>query len=273
MDHKEQTAGQRIVKALVAIFIMAAIGFLGVFIARIYANMQDKNEYRKQGIIEYNNGDYEKAAESFQTSLGQQVLLAEPLDRDTRLYLADSLFLSGQYEAAIQQYDILLETEEEQVGYLNYQRQMAQGFVDFQNQNFESALPAFQSAIEAGHNECTLYAGVCAVQLGRKDEIVAYLTTYLSYNPGNAYACTQLADYYLQEGLYDTCYQYLQQGLSSTDRSCDAQLLFVEIVYYEYKKDYNKAYELICSYMESYPITETVRREYDFLVTRQTLEN
>ncbi len=271
MEHKEKT-GIKIGKVLLAILIMGSIGFFGVFIAKLHGNMEEKTQYRNQGIIDYNNKDYESAIKDFQASLDYSALFSEPLDRDTRLYLADSLLLSKQYEEAIIQYDILLKTEEEQIAYLQLQKQIAQGFLDFQNQEYEAALPAFQAAIDAGHTECMLYAGVCAVELGYKEEIVAYLTSYLSYDPDNAYACTQLADYYLHEQLMDTCYQYLQRGLNQPDRSYDEQLLFIEIVYYEYQKDYNKAYELICKYMQTYPVTETVQREYDFLATRQTLE-
>lgn len=272
MEHKDKTKGLKIVNMIVAIFIMLLFGLIGIFAARLYNNIQDKNSYREQGILHYNNGDYAKAAANFQTSLSSKVLFSEPLDRDTRLYLADAYFRLQQYEFAIHEYDTLLETEEEQIAYMNLQKQMAQGFIDFNEHNYEAALPAFQAAIENGHIECTLYAGVCAVQLGRREESVAYLTTYLSHDPESAYACTQLADYYLQQGLYDTCNQYLQQGLQSGDRSCDEQLLFVEIVYYEYRHDYNKAYELICSYMQQFNVTEQVQREYDFLSTRQTIE-
>lgn len=272
MEHGEKTRSSKIVNMIVAVFIMLLFGLAGIFAIRLYNNIQDKNSYREQGIIDYNNGEYAKAAASFQTSLSNKVLFSEPLDRDTRLYLADSYFLLKQYEFAINEYNVLLETEVEQVAYLNLQKQMAQGFIDFNNHDFEAALPAFQAAIDNGHIECTLYAGVCTAELNRKDESVAYLTTYLSHNPESAYACTQLADYYLQQGLFDTCNQYLQQGLQSGDRSCDEQLLFVEIVYYEYQHDYNKAYELICSYMQQFTVTEQVQREYDFLSARQTIE-
>lgn len=272
MEHKEKSGNSKIVNIIVAIFIMLLFGLLCIFAVRIYNNIQDKNSYRELGIQEYNAGEYAKAAANFQQSLSKKALFSEPLDRDTRLYLADSYFLLGQYEFAIHEYDILLETEVEQIAYLNLQKQMAQAFIDFDNLDFEAALPAFQNAVEQGHMECALYAGVCAVELNRQDESVAYLTTYLSYNPECAYACSQLADYYLQQGLYDTSSQYLQQGLHSEDRSCDEQLLFLEVIYYEYQHDYNKAYELICSYMQQFATTEQVQREYDFLSTRQTME-
>jgi tetratricopeptide (TPR) repeat protein len=149
---------------------------------------------------------------------------------------------------------------------------MAQGFIDFENQNFEAALPAFETALDAGHIECALYAGVCASELGRENEMVAYFTTYLSYDPDSAYACVELADYYLNQELYTTCKQYINLGYEMEDRSCDEQLLWIEIVYYEYQKEYNTAYQLIQRYMGSYEVTDTVQREYDFLATRQTLE-
>lgn len=272
MKQKEHTKGKKLLRLLITVIIMAVISGIGVFIIHLYNSIQAKSEYRDLGIIDYANGNYVHAVVNFQASLKEKTFFTEPLDRDTRLYLADSYFLLNQYQEAIEQYDILLETEEEQIAYLNLQKQMAQGLIDFQNGDFEAALPAFQAAIDAGHTECTLYAGVCAVELGKEAESVAYLTTYLSYNPDSAYACTQLADYYLRQGLYDTCYQYLQQGLQSTDRSCDEELLYVEIVYYEYKHEFNRAYELTKAYMETFPVTEKIQKEYDFLYTRQTIE-
>lgn len=272
MRQKEVTRRSKVLHTLALVFIMLVIVSIGVGALILYNNMQDKSKYREKGIREYTNGNYAQATVSFQTSLSKSAFFAEPIDRDTRLYLADSYFLLKQYDLAIRQYDILLETEEEQIAYLNLQKQISQGFIDFQNGDFEAALPAFQAAIEEGHIECTLYAGVCAVELDKKDEMVTYLTTYLAYNPDNAYACTQLADYYLQQGELETCYEYLQQGLDSSDRSCDEGLLLVEIVYYEYQHDFNHAYELIKTYMETYTVTEQIQQEYDFLVTRQTVE-
>ena len=141
MEHKEKT-GIKIGKVLLAVLIMGSIGFFGVFIAKLHGNMEEKTKYRNQGIIDYNNKDYESAIKDFQASLDYSALFSEPLDRDTRLYLADSLLLSKQYEEAIIQYDILLKTEEEQIAYLQLQKQIAQGFLDFQNQEYEAALPA-----------------------------------------------------------------------------------------------------------------------------------
>ncbi len=273
MEHKKKSRKKSVIQAVAAVLLMGALGFLISYGVRIYTNMQDKNEYRNQGILAYTEGNYAEAISNFQTSLSKKVQFAEPVDRDTRLYLADSYFLSEQYAEAIEQYDILLETEEEQIAYLNLQKQMAQGFIDMKAGNYEAALPAFQAAIEAGHTECTLYAGMCATELGKTAEQVAYLTTYVDYDPENTYACAQLADYYFQQGRYGTCYQYLKQGLQSTDKSCIEQLRYIEILYYESQHDYDKAYELICEYRKNYTVTDLVQKEYDFLYTRQSLES
>lgn len=273
MEYKKKSRKKRVIHILIGIVLMGVFGFLISYGVMIYTNMQDKNEYRAKGIEAYSQGNYREAIESLQASLSKEVQFSQPLDRDTRLYLADSYFLTEQYAQAIGQYDILLETEEEQIEYLKLQKQMAQGFLDIKAGNYEAALPAFQAAIDAGHTECTLYAGICAGRLGKTQEQVAYLTTYLSYDAENAYACTQLADYYYQQKRYDTCYQYLKQGLQSPDKSCIEQLRYIEILYYESQHDYNKAYQLMCEYMQNYTVTDSVQKEYDFLYTRQTLES
>lgn len=269
---KQKSKKSKIVNFIAAFAIMAVIGGIGVCSIYIYNSSREKQEFRAQGIDAYNAGSYEEAIEAFKVSLDARGPFSAPLDRDSRLYLADSYFLSGQYQEAIEQYDILLKTEEEQVEYLTLQKTISQGFIDFQNQDFEAALPAFETALNSNHTECSLYAGVCAAELGRENEMVAYFTTYLSYNSGSAYACVELADYYLRQGLYGTCKQYIDMGYASTDRSCDEQLQWVELVYYEYQLDYNQAYQLIKDYMEVYEVTEAVEREYDFLSARQTLE-
>lgn len=269
---KKKSKKSRLINIIIAIVIMAVIGGIGVCSVYLYNSSREKQEFREQGIDAYNAGSYEEAIEAFKVSLDASGPLSAPLDRDSRLYLADSYFLAGQYQSAIEQYDILLKTEEAQVEYLILQKTISQGMIDFQNQDFEAALPAFEAALNSNHTECALYAGVCAAELNRENEMVAYFTTYLSYNPDSAYTCVELADYYLRQGLYDTCKQYIDMGYAATDRSCDEQLKWIEIVYYEYQLDYNKAYQLIKDYIETYEVTETVQREYDFLSTRQTVE-
>lgn len=254
------------------IVLMICVGLLVVLAVWFHKNIEEKREYRQLGIEQYQTGAWKEAEETFRTSLRKQALLSGAMDTDTRWYLADTCFQMGEYEAAKEQYEHLIKSESQNTEYLQLQLLMSQAFLDYQNQNYEAALPAFQTAIEAGHMECALYAGICAVEMGKEAEEISYLTTYLAYDPGNAYACTELADYYLNKGIYSSCYQYLQQGLESQDRSCDQQLLFVEIVYEEYQQNYNQAYELIKDYMQKYPITEQVQREYDFLFTRQTVE-
>lgn len=275
MVYGDKKRNGKVVRYLVTFFLMVIIGLLIAFAVWLYAAREDKNVYREQGILDYEGGAYAQAVENLQLSLEEQVMFTDALDRDSRMYLADSYFLLQQYDAAIAQYDILLNDDALTVSekeYLTGQKDLIQGVTAFQNADFATALPAFQMAIENGHTECTLYAGICAEKLGNQDSAVAYLTTYLSYNPDSAYACTWLADYYLQQGRYDTCNQYLQRGLQSSDRSCDEQLRFLEVVYYEYLHDFNTAYELLGSYMQSYPVTEQIQQEYDFLFTRQTLE-
>jgi tetratricopeptide (TPR) repeat protein len=269
---KGKSRKSRVGNIIAAIVVMAVIGGIGICGVYIYNSTQEKKEFREQGIDAYEAGSYEEAIAAFQVSLDARGTLSAPLDRDSRLYLADCYFLLGRYQEAIEQYDILLKTEEAQVDYLKLQKTVSQGFIDFNNKDFEAALPAFEEALNAGHTECALYAGVCAAELDRENEMVAYFTTYLNYNPDSAYACVELADYYLNQKLYDTCRQYIDMGYAVDDRSCDEQLMWTELVYYEYQKDYNKAYQLIEKYMENYEVTDTVQREYDFLATRQTLE-
>ncbi len=274
MKHKGVSKSSKKIKQLVAVLVMLLIGLGSVGAVRQYNRMQNKQELRTQGIEQYHAGAYSQAIEYFQQALEEKTWFDQKTDWDIRLYLADSYFLDGQYIFAMEQYEILSEMprDEEYADELSLQTQIVQGFIDYSHQDYEAALSSFQAVAEAGHLECTLYAGICADELGREDEKIAYLTTYLSYDPNSAYACTQLADYYLTQGRYETSGQYIRQGLQSTDRSCDEALRFLEIVYNEYCHNYNEAYTLMKQYIEEFPVSEKVQREYDFLLTRQTIE-
>ncbi|MBQ8983052.1 MAG: tetratricopeptide repeat protein [Lachnospiraceae bacterium] len=261
-----------LIRMLLGVFIMGMLGGLGTGILYFYNTSKEKKEFRQQGLDAYSAGSYEEAIEAFRVSLDSKGYLQGPVDRDSRLYLADCYFLCGRYEEAMEQYDILLKTEVEHIDYLIYQKTIAQGLLNYENDNYKDALPAFETALNAGHTEIAIYAGICAQNLGRESEMVSYYTIYLTNYPDSAYACTKLADYYLQDENYETCKKYIDLGLSMDDTSCDEALSWLNIVYYEYQLDYDQAYRLIKDYMSRYDVTDQVQREYDFLSTRQTTD-
>lgn len=259
-------------RMLLGVAVMGLLGGIGIGVLYYYNSSREKQEFRQQGLDAYAAGSYDEAIEAFKVSIDSQGFLSAPLDRDSRLYLADSYFLAGRYEEAIEQYDILLQSEVEHIDYLIYQKTISQGMVDYEADNYEAALPAFETALGAGHTEVAIYAGICAQQLERESEMVSYYTIYLTNYPDSAYACTELADYYLKDENYETCKKYIDLGLSLDDTSCDEALSWLNIVYYEYQLDYNEAYRLIKTYMNEYAVTDQVQREYDFLSTRQTVD-
>lgn len=271
MGNKEKKKSEHL-GTIVAILIMVIIGVAIVYGVNIQKNTQEKMRLRNEGITLYNQGKYLESAALLRESIHEIAPFAQPLDRDTKLYLADCYFLLEQYDLAIREYQDLLAVEEAQVVYLRNQIQMAEGMIAYQEGRYEEALPVFEHAVEQGHMECALYAGVCMEQLGRMEEMAAYLTMYLEYDPEDMYACTELADYYYQIGNYETCGNYINRGMTAGNSYGYESLQYLEILYYEAMHDYNQAYTLIKAYMERYTITEEVQQEYDFLKYRQTLE-
>lgn len=262
-----------LIRMLLGVLIMGLLGGVGAGVMYYYNTSKEKQEFRQQGLDAYAAGSYEEAIEAFRVSLSSKGYLQAPVDRDSRLYLADCYFLIGRYAEAIEQYDILLQSEVEHIDYLIYQKTIAQGMLNYETGNYAEALPAFETALAAGHTELAIHAGICAQQLGRESEMVSYYTIYLTNYPDSAFACTELADYYLQDENYDTCKRYIDLGLSLEDSSCDEALSWLNIIYYEYQLNYNQAYRLMKDYMRQYTVTDLVQREYDFLSTRQTVEN
>ncbi len=257
--------------ALAAV-LMALIGIGGGLGVRIYLDIQDKYENRNAGIAAYKEGNYQDAVNELKISLEKEVVLTQPVDRDTRLYLADCYYMMGDYPSAIQEYDTLLSTEVELVSYLTLQKTVCQGILDFEAENYEAAYPAFETAVEQGHKECAIYAGVCATELGKTDAAMSYLTMALSDNPQEIYACVQLAEYYLEQENYETCMSYIDMARACGDNTYDEQLNCIEYGYYFAKRDYNTAYDLLKKYREAYGLSDELQKEFDFLMTRQTLE-
>ena len=138
---------KKLVEVLLWILVMAVLGVIGVSGVYIYNIYQEKQEFRERGIQAYAAGNYKEAIEDMQISLSINGPFVAPLDRDSRLYLADSLFLAGRYVEAIDQYNKLLLSEESQIDYLILQKTVSQGMVDYNKQNYEDALPAFRRAV------------------------------------------------------------------------------------------------------------------------------
>ena len=72
----------------------------------------------------------------------------------------------------------------------------------------------------------------------------------------------------MAKGEYQKALEAFQAGMQLENSGMIQSLAFNEIVAYEHLGEFEKAYVLMGSYLNSYPDDEQARREYDFLSTR-----
>lgn len=108
----------------------------------------------------------------------------------------------------------------------------------------------------------------CYKQLGQFDYAALVYSTYLA-SEENPEMYNQLGLCYASQGDYDAALTAFQNGAAiKENNTCMQSLLLNEIACYEYKLDFVTAKEKLDQYLDIYPATDTVKKEYAFLTTR-----
>lgn len=91
----------------VRVFLFCTIFSIVVILSSIYIaahSISDKKEHRELGIDAFNRGNYEEALKEFSISINTEQWFASKMDYDSELYVAACYMREGDYEAASQKY-------------------------------------------------------------------------------------------------------------------------------------------------------------------------
>ncbi len=234
----------------------------------IYAT---KYRMRERGLTLYDNEDYEGALPLLQEALHPPLLLAESMDNDVRLYIADCYVNMGKYVDACDVYDVILASNPHEPEKISYLQNVARGLQLYEDGDYRSALPILLAAYEDGYGDLLLYVGSCYGQTGDLENMQLYYNIYLQNHDMNGFMYAQYAAIALDQDDLDSAYQYIEDGKALQDQSGVRELLYDEIVYYEKQKDFNSAYEKAKAFTEAYPEDTDGKAEYDLLYTRQSI--
>lgn len=135
-------------------------------------------------------------------------------------------------------------------------------------ENYESAKSELTQAVSNGKNEAVLYLGKTHQALGDMDYAAQLYQQYIGVVADDGDAYNQLGLCKLVSGDYEGALTSFQNGIKTGDGAWMQDLMFNEIIAYEYLADFVKAKEKMQTYLSAYPDDAEALQEYEFLKTR-----
>lgn len=135
-------------------------------------------------------------------------------------------------------------------------------------ENYQEAADSLRHAIDQEYPEAMLFLGKVYLKLGDSASARSMCQEYLNQgsSPAGAYCGLALCDLY--DGQYENALEDIRQGLECASQEEKQELLYNEIVAYEYLRDFATAKEKMAEYVELYPDDQDGTRENQFLSTR-----
>ncbi len=133
-------------------------------------------------------------------------------------------------------------------------------------EDYDSAVKSLNKAIEAGSAEAIDELGRLYLDNNNISDAKTLYDNNLNEGQSIASAYNGLAMCSIKEQDYDSALVYIEQGLSCGDETADRNLLFNQIIVYEYKLEFDTARQKTQEYLQLYPDDEKASEEYKFLV-------
>lgn len=216
---------------------------------------KDEQSLFMRGKLQLQEGHIDVAKEDFD--------LATENTRDYEVYIsifnvydAASMTVEGQ-EYLDKALEIKPETAED---YYN------RGRIYYYMKDYDSAVTELTMAINDGDDTAVLLLGKVYIAKEDAGSARAMYQKYLEAGTNKAKAYNGLALCDIHEKNYDAALANIEKGLA--EYSEEQELLYNEIVIYEYKLDFETAKEKMASYLQLYPDDESAIRENEFLQSR-----
>jgi tetratricopeptide (TPR) repeat protein len=229
-----------------------------------------KYTFRDAGIEALEQGNYKNAIESFDKAIDSTSGLVGKFDTDVLKYRAEAEYLSEDYKAASDTYDVLMEINGEKPEYLNMRSVSRVGAGDY-----EGAVKDFRKSQEMdpekkapGYWKALLAAGEALEQSGEEDEAMNLYQTAVDAGRKSAELYNRMGLLSMKKKDWEGAELYFTRGDSAPDSAQVPELLFNRAVAMEYKGDFNKALELMQQYLSVCGTDEDAKREITFLKTR-----
>ena len=242
-------------------------------------------------MAEYKNGEPDKAMDVY------NAILALDEDAFEAYYLRGCLELQRQdktaamsdfdraislrdddYDLYISIYEALSSAGYDSDGKSYISRALERGgkMTDYQSGLFSYYLGSYDDARNSlekarekdGSEDLILYLGRVYEALGDNGYAIGLFTEYLGEHPDSAAMYNELGLIYLKQKDYNNALSSFENGRALNEPAYNQNLMFNEVVAYEYLLNFQKAAELMREYLDKYPADEAAEREYVFLSTR-----
>lgn len=223
----------------------------------LLAVKEESNSYFERGLLYLRDGNIDKAEADFDKSVAVD-------EKNPKLPVQIYEAVGGDYPELGKKYLQALAGRDAKTGEELYYKGIA-----YQNLGEENAAEdVLKQAVDKGFSEANLALGEMFLVPESYDYGLSFYQAYVKENPEKGEAYVELMGAYMKREDYSGALQILEQAKEKATGECRKQLLWYEIVCYEYKGDYAAAREKAGDYLENYPREEKVQKEYDFLVTR-----
>jgi tetratricopeptide (TPR) repeat protein len=209
-----------------------------------------------QGEILLEEGDAEQAEELFRQAAEEE----ESYEMDIRIYEAYAAAGREADGAAYLRRALELTPAD---GEDYYQ----EGRIYYYLEDFDAARTSLSRSWELGKEEAALLLGRICLEAEDIAGARALYQEWLQEDGSSAFAYNGLALCDIAEGNYDSALVNVSNGLSCGGEA-EEELLFNEIVAYEYKLDFDTAKEKMKEFLEKYPGNQAAVRENRFLQSR-----
>lgn len=248
------------------LFVVSLIIAIFICVKFIYT---DKNDLRAQGITAFKEGNYDASIAYFDKALACKQLFSEGTDADIMLYKADALMhLSAYKQAADCYYDLASNYDEQyfdkdKVAFLC----LLAGALDrYSAGSYTDEISIFESAVDRGYTEISYYVADCYDRQGDTDKMLEYLDIYTKEYGMTPELAYKYAYVYVAKEDYKKALSYIEPQLNNSSEYTDA-LRYYQVLCYTGLCEYEKAYELVASYLKTSESTK-LKELYDYLDTR-----
>lgn len=135
-------------------------------------------------------------------------------------------------------------------------------------EDYESAKKELDALVEEKNGEALLLMGQVYLAMEDYAHSESMYREYIETAGETPLAYNGIVLANLAERDTDSALQNIEKGLSLEEKNGKQELLFNEIVAYEYMGDFDTAKEKAAAYAEAYPASEDGKKEYEFLKTR-----